>query len=112
VISKNLVAASTKPIILALLYGGESYGYRILQRVKQVTGGRLGWSSAMLYPVLHRMEKDGFIRSKWKLSEEGRMRKYYFLTDLGRKEFTAERERWLSVHETLRRLWAAAESPD
>lgn len=111
-ISKNLVAASTKPIILALLYGGESYGYRILQRVRQVAGGRLDWSSAMLYPVLHRLEKDGFIRSKWKLSEEGRMRKYYFMTDRGRKEFAAEKERWLSVHEALQSLWAAAESSD
>lgn len=111
-ISKNLVAASTKPIILALLYRGESYGYRILQRVRQVTGGKLGWSSAMLYPVLHRLEKDGFIRSKWKLSEEGRMRKYYFLTDRGRKEFAAEREQWQSVHDALQSLWTAAEASD
>jgi PadR family transcriptional regulator PadR len=111
-ISKNLIAASTKPIILALLYRGESYGYQILQRIRQVAGGKLAWSSAMLYPVLHRLEKDGFIRSKWKLSEEGRMRKYYFLTNLGRKEFAAEREQWLSVHDALQSLWAAAEASD
>lgn len=111
-ISKNLIAASTKPIILALLYRGESYGYQILQRIRQVTGGRLAWSSAMLYPVLHRLQKDGFIRSKWRISEEGRMRKYYSLTDLGRKEFTAEKEQWLSVHDALQSLWTAAESPD
>jgi PadR family transcriptional regulator PadR len=111
-ISKNLIAASTKPIILALLYGGESYGYQILQRMRQVAGGRLAWSSAMLYPVLHRLEKDGIIRSKWKLSGEGRMRKYYFLTNLGRKELAAEREQWLSVHDALQSLWAAAEASD
>jgi PadR family transcriptional regulator PadR len=111
-ISKNLIAASTKPIILALLYREESYGYQILQRIRQVTGGRLAWSSAMLYPVLHRLEKDGFIRSKWKLSGEGRMRKYYSLTSLGRKEFAAEREQWLSVHDALQSLWTAAGSPD
>lgn len=111
-ISKNLVAASTKPIILALLYRGESYGYQILQRIRQVAGGRLAWSSAMLYPVLHRLEKDGFIRSKWKLSGEGRMRKYYLLTELGKKEFAVEKERWLSVHDALQSLWTAAESPE
>jgi PadR family transcriptional regulator PadR len=111
-ISKNLIAASTKPIILALLYREESYGYQILQRIRQVTGGRLAWSSAMLYPVLHRLEKDGFIRSKWKLSDGGRMRKYYLLTDLGRKEFAAEKEQWLSVHDALQSLWTAAGSPD
>jgi len=111
-ISKNLVAASTKPIILALLYREESYGYQILQRIRRVAGGRLAWSSPMLYPVLHRLEKEGFIRSKWRLSEEGRMRKYYALTERGRKEFAAEREQWLSVHEALTSLWAAAEGTD
>jgi len=111
-ISKNLIAASTKPIILTLLFRGESYGYQILQRTRQVAGGKLAWSSAMLYPVLHRLQKDGFIRSKWRISEEGRMRKYYSLTDLGRKELTAEKEQWLSVHNALQSLWAAAEIPD
>ncbi len=111
-ISKNLIAASTKPIILALLYREESYGYQILRRIRQVTGGRLAWSSAMLYPVLHRLEKDGFIRSKWKLSDGGRMRKYYSLTSLGRKEFAVEREQWLSVHDALQNLWASVESSE
>ena len=111
-ISKNLIAASTKPIILSLLYRGESYGYQILQRIRQVAGGRLAWSSAMLYPVLHRLEKDGLIQSQWKLSGEGRMRKYYLLTDLGRKEFAIEKEQWLSIHDALQNLWAAAESSD
>jgi PadR family transcriptional regulator PadR len=111
-ISKSLIAASTKPIILALLYKEEGYGYQILRRIRQVAGGRLAWSSAMLYPVLHRLQKDGFIRSKWRISDEGRMRKYYSLTDLGRKEFAAEREQWLSVHDALQSLWVTAESPE
>jgi DNA-binding PadR family transcriptional regulator len=111
-ISKNLIAASTKPIILSLLFRGESYGYQILQRIRQVAGGKLAWSSAMLYPVLHRLEKDGLIQSQWKLSGEGRMRKYYLLTDLGRIEFAVEKEQWLSVHNALQDLWAAAEATD
>jgi PadR family transcriptional regulator PadR len=111
-ISKNLVAASTKPIILSLLYRGESYGYQILQRIRQVTNGKLAWSSAMLYPVLHRLEKDGLVRSHWKLSGEGRMRKYYLLTDLGREELAVEKEQWLNVHDALKNLWAAAEASD
>ena len=111
-ISKSLIAASTRPIILSLLYRGESYGYQILQRIRQVAGGRLAWSSAMLYPVLHRLEKDGLIQSQWKLSGEGRMRKYYLLTDLGRKEFAVEKEQWLNIHDALQNLWAAAEASE
>jgi len=108
--TRALVAASARPIVLALLMRGESYGYQILQRVRLVSGGTLSWSSAMLYPVLHRLEKDGLIRSDWKPSEEGRMRKYYRLTDRGRKEFAAEKERWFDVHAALKKFWARAET--
>ena len=54
--SDSLVAASTRPIILPLLRSGESYGYRILQRVRQVSGGQMKWSSAMLFYELPQIE--------------------------------------------------------
>ena len=111
-VSKTLVAASAKPIVLALLLSGENYGYQIMKRVKLVTGGVLEWSEAMLYPVLHRLEADGFIRSKWKLSEEGRMRKYYFLTKAGAQELEREKTCWLNVHEALTKFWTPAENAD
>lgn len=104
-INKALVAASTKPLILSILSEGENYGYRIIQRVRELSGGQLEWSDGMLYPVLHRLEKDDLVRSKWKLSEEGRMRKYYEITKLGLRELAAERAQWTQVSETLARLW-------
>jgi DNA-binding PadR family transcriptional regulator len=110
--SDTLVAASSKPMILSLLLSGESYGYQILQRVRGVSGGTLKWSSAMLYPVLRRMEKEGLIQSEWRVSEENRMRKYYRLTDLGREEFVREKARWTSLQSALGRLWATAEAVD
>ena len=104
-ISKALVAASTRPIILSILLSRENYGYQIIQRVKSISGGTLEWSDGMLYPVLHRLEKDGFIVSQWKKSEEGRYRRYYSLADLGRKELEAEKRQWLSVHSAFAKLW-------
>jgi DNA-binding PadR family transcriptional regulator len=56
--SNTRVAASSRPIIISFLFSGESYGYQILQRVRRVSGGQMKWSSAMLYPVLRRMEKE------------------------------------------------------
>jgi len=106
--SKTLIAAAAKPIILAILQSGESYGYQIIKHVRQVSGGTLDWSSALLYPVLHRLEKDGLIKSQWKLSEKGRMRRCYRITELGQKEFAAEKERWISIHALLEKFWAAA----
>jgi len=108
--SKNLFAASAKPIILSLLLTGESYGYQIIKRVRLVSGGTLEWSNAMLYPVLHRMEKDGLIRSEWKISGENRMRKCYLLTDRGLEELSAEKERWRGIQDALRKLLNPAEA--
>ena len=106
--SDTLVAASSKPIILSLLLSGESYGYRILQRVRSVSGGSMKWSSAMLYPVLRRMEREGLIRSEWRVSEENRMRKYYLLTDKGRCELEVEKARWNDIQAAMRKIWAMA----
>jgi DNA-binding PadR family transcriptional regulator len=110
--SKTLIAASARPMILSLLLKGESYGYRILQDVTALSGGTIDWSEALLYPVLHRMEKEGVVRSRWKMSEEKRMRKYYALTEAGRRELEAEKERWLRIHSAFLRLWTAAEETD
>jgi PadR family transcriptional regulator PadR len=104
-VSKNLMAASTKPLILSILASGEIYGYQIIQNVIEISGGTLEWSEGMLYPVLHRMEKENLIRSQWKISENGRRRKYYMLTELGKKELEKEKEQWMSVHRVLSKLW-------
>lgn len=111
-ISKNLAAASTKPIILTLLLDGEDYGYRIIRRVKSISGGTLDWSDNMLYPVLRRLEEGRLVVSRWKMSEGGRLRKYYRLTDLGRRDLEAERRQWADVLKALRLLWDPLPDPD
>ena len=109
-ISKALVAASTKPLLLSILLDGETYGYRIIKQMKFLSGGHLEWSFGMLYPVLHRLEKDGFIASKWKASENGRLRKYYQITDHGRLELEREKLQWLTVNKVFARVWKASEA--
>jgi PadR family transcriptional regulator PadR len=104
-ISRALTGASTKPIILAILKRGESYGYQIIQQVKDITGGELDWSEPMLYPFLQRLERDGLIKSQWRVSEKGPLRKYYKLTKQGLAELEVEKSQWLKVHATLTALW-------
>ncbi len=104
-LSNELVAASTVPLVLSILSEGESYGYALIQRVGELSGGRIGWTEGMLYPVLHWMEKQGLIESEWRESETGRKRKYYRLRRDGQKALQGEREQWLTVHETLTKLW-------
>jgi len=103
--SKGLMAASTKPLILTILKGGKNYGYYITQKVKEISDGSLEWSDGMLYPVLHRLEKDGFIASEWIITDTGRRRKYYSITELGKQELIAEKDNWLSVHAVFAQLW-------
>jgi len=102
---KDLVAASTRPMVLSVLAHGESYGYALIQRVRQLSGGRLEWSDGMLYPVLHRLEKEGLVESLWRTAENGRRRKYYRIATTGQTELARQRQQWLVVHETFRLLW-------
>lgn len=104
-ISKALIAASTKPMILSILQHDMNYGYQIIQNVKMISGGQLDWSDGMLYPVLHRLEKEGLISSFWKISLEGRRRKYYRITEKGCEELEVDKKQWISVHEALSKLW-------
>ena len=104
-VSKAMVAVSTKPIILSILLNGENYGYQIIQRVKEISGGALEWSDNMLYPVLRRMEKGGLLVSRWKLSQGGRLRRYYKITEKGKKELEEEKLQWMEVHKALISLW-------
>jgi len=104
-LSKELVAASTVPLVLSVLHEGPSYGYALIQRVRELSGGQIEWTEGMLYPVLHWMEKEGLIESEWREAATGRKRKYYRLRKEGRKALQAEQKQWLTVHTTLTHLW-------
>ena len=104
-LAKELVAASTVPLVLSVLTEGESYGYALIQRVRELSAGKIEWTEGMLYPVLHWMEDEELIESEWRESETGRKRKYYRLKKEGRKALQEEKQQWLTVHETLTKLW-------
>lgn len=104
-ISKNLTAASTKPIILGILKQGSSYGYLIIKKIKEISGGEMKYSDGMLYPVLHRLEKEGLIQSKWTMNNESRPRKYYEITDEGKEALIVEKEQWQQVNAVLSKIW-------
>jgi PadR family transcriptional regulator, regulatory protein PadR len=110
-ISKDLVAASATPLVLAILAEGDSYGYAIIKRVSELSGGALQWTDGMLYPVLHRLERLGHIKGKWGTSESGRKRKYYHLTALGRDQLAEQRQQWQAVDSALRSVWRALALP-
>lgn len=104
-INKDLIAASSTPMVLAILAEQDSYGYAILQRVRELSGGNLDWTDGMLYPVLHRLERLGHVESRWEVAESGRRRKYYRITAQGRNQLAEERRQWQEVDAALRGIW-------
>ena len=104
-INKDLVAASATPIILTLLQDGESYGYAIIQRVRELSEGEVLWTDGMLYPILHRLESQGLISARWGESESGRKRKYYRLEAPAKEAIDDERRQWNTMNLILARLW-------
>ncbi|MBN2807268.1 MAG: helix-turn-helix transcriptional regulator [Prolixibacteraceae bacterium] len=105
-ISKELVGASAIPIILSILDKDESYGYEIMQSVKELSENRIEWKEGSLYPVLHKLEKNGLIKSLWKMADNGRHRKYYAINKKGRKALQDEIDNWRLVQNMLNGLWA------
>lgn len=107
-LNKDLVAASSTPIVLGILTEGDSYGYAILKRVRELSNGHIEWTDGMLYPVLHRLERLGLIAARWGTAQNGRRRKYYRITARGRTQFEDERRQWQAVDAALRGIWRVA----
>ena len=104
-IDKDLVAASATPLVLSLLAEGESYGYEILKRVRELSGGELEWTDGMLYPLLHRLRRVGYVTTEWRTTPEGRRRRYYAITDDGRAALAEQQRQWATVTRALGGVW-------
>jgi DNA-binding PadR family transcriptional regulator len=104
-IDKDLVAASSTPLVLAILAEEESYGYAILKRVRALSGGELEWTDGMLYPLLHRLRRLGYVTTEWRAPPEGRRRRYYMLTEDGRAALANQRRQWETVTRALNDVW-------
>ena len=102
--SKDLIAASATPLVLSILSHGDSYGYEIIQKVRELSDGEMQWADGMLYPILHRLEKKGFVKSYWGAADNGRKRKYYRLQKVGSKELKEQKKSWTKIHAMLQTL--------
>lgn len=104
-INKDLVAASATPLVLAILAEGESYGYAILKRVRELSGGELEWTDGMLYPLLHRLSRFGYVTTEWRTPPGGRRRRYYAITGDGRAALAEQQRQWVTVTRALGDVW-------
>jgi DNA-binding PadR family transcriptional regulator len=103
-LNRELMAASTIPLVLAILRQGDGYGYALIKEVRDLSGNRIAWSDGMLYPVLRRLENQGLISSYWMKADTGRRRRYYRIEKKGRRELGRWRDQWDLVGKVLGRL--------
>jgi PadR family transcriptional regulator len=104
-VTKDLVAASATPMVLGILAGGKSYGYAILRRINELSDGELDWTEGLLYPLLHRLERLGYVEASWQSVTGERRRKYYRVTDAGLAELAEQRRQWRTVVAALKEIW-------
>jgi PadR family transcriptional regulator len=104
-VTKDLVAASATPMVLGILAEADSYGYAILKRINDLSGGELDWTEGLLYPLLHRLERLGHVESRWQSVAGERRRKYYRITDTGLAELAEQRRQWDTVVGALTEIW-------
>jgi PadR family transcriptional regulator PadR len=108
-IDKDLVAASATPLVLAILDGGDSYGYAILKRVRDLSNGEIEWTDGMLYPLLHRLQRLGYVVPEWRTPDGGRRRKYYAITPDGRAALADHKRQWVTVARALGDVWGGGD---
>ena len=87
---------------------GPQHGFGVARRIEQTSGDRLSVNPGTLYPTLLKLEQEGFISSKWGVSENGRRARFYQLTRAGRKQLARETRQWRTTSDIIARFLAAA----
>ena len=98
---KELVGATTGLLILTVLAKSPNYGYEIVRKINEQADKLFLSQEGTIYPLLHKMEKDKLVRSQWQDTENGRRRKYYYITAKGREELESVTKQWNDFHNLI-----------
>ena len=104
----DLLQGTLDMLVLKTLSRGPLHGYAIARWIQQTTDDALQLEEGTLYPALYRMERKGWIASKWGLSENNRKARYYKLTSAGRKQLEAESKAWAGISLAIAKIMQTA----
>jgi len=105
----NIIPGTLNVLILKALSWGALHGYAISKWILETTDEELRVEEGVLYPALHRLERDGLLSSEWGINDTGRRAKFYALTARGKKALSAEVERWQRSSSAVARVLDARE---
>jgi PadR family transcriptional regulator, regulatory protein PadR len=91
---KELVGSTTSILVLSVLRESPTYGYHLAQIINERSGGLLKWREGTIYPMLHRLEKQGLIKGKWQVSDTSKPKRVYSLTDAGLLALKQQHQEW------------------
>jgi transcriptional regulator len=106
----ELLQGTLDMLILQTLQWGAQHGYSISQAIRNGSGEVLQVETGSLYPALHRLEKQGWVKSEWRLTEHNQRAKYYHLTASGKKQLESERGRWNQLSAAIAGLMNPAQA--
>lgn len=104
-ISKELMGASSTPLILSLLNQRDAYGYEIVLTIRELSDDRIVWKEGSIYPALKNLEKHGLIRSYWFDNPGHHRRRYYAIEDKGKEALKEEKEQWSLMQSIFHKIW-------
>jgi len=104
----ELLQGTLDMLILRTLQWGPQHGYGIGNAIRANSGELLKVETGSLYPALHRLEKQGWVKSEWKVTETGQRAKYYRLTAGGKKQLLAEHSRWTQLTQAIAGIMSPA----
>ena len=104
----DLLQGTLDMLVLKTLHVGTMHGWGITERIEQWSESVLQLGQGTLYPALYRLERQGLIRSEWKMTENNRRARYYALTREGRKHFAEELAQWRRMSHAINRVLEAA----
>jgi transcriptional regulator len=103
----ELLQGTLDMLILKTLQWGEQHGYGISQAIRVSSGEVLQVGTGSLYPALHRLNRQGWVKSEWRKSESNQRAKYYKITNLGKEQLAADYERWEKMVATIEAIMTA-----
>jgi PadR family transcriptional regulator, regulatory protein PadR len=102
--AKDLATGSYDLLVLHALQARPAYGYEIVRRIAEQSKHTIRWHRGTVYHVLHHLERQGLVTSRWKIAGRSRERKYYHLTPLGRAAWRRRRAQWQAFSKTVNAL--------
>src|SRR5437773_9980121 len=103
-IERELMRGAGPVAVMTLLEGGEKYGYELVKLLERQSDGVLAMGQSTLYPLLYNLEAKGWIKSRKQVAENGRPRRYYRLTERGKKQLARDRKQWEALSVAMGKL--------